>query len=140
MDTNRFFEVRAELEDLARNVLDQKGIAYAQEAVSQDRLANFKRSAKFYGVSPFQVLGIFMAKHLDSLQTWIREASEGGPIPAMVGGETVEGRIVDIRNYLDLLYAMYREATQEEARMMLGDVIHADAARSDVYPSKGRMS
>lgn len=119
MRSDEFFKVRRQLDDLCVKVLDAKGLAYAQEAVSHDRLGNFKRSAEFLGCTPLQVAGIFMMKHMDSLQTWVREASEaarvGGPVPSYVGSEPIEQRFVDLRNYIDLLFAIMVEMRQEES-------------------------
>ena len=120
MNSLDFLHHRANLNDLCETILDTKGLAYSQEAATNDRLGNFKRAAKKYGVSPLVVVGIFLDKHLDSIATWIREANLGAPA-AYVGGEPIEQRIADARNYLDLLYAVYQEILDSEARPLCCD-------------------
>ena len=115
MNNKEFRRCRNKLDALCGIILDMKGPAYAQEAISNDRLGNFKRAAKKYNISPLVVVGIFLDKHMDSIGAWIREANTETPA-ASVGGEPIIQRIADARNYLDLLYAMF----MEEARA--GDV------------------
>ena len=113
MDSVRFREIRQQFSAVCDSILEEKGLTYSQEAVTNDRLGNLKRSATHYGCSPFQVAGIFMQKHMDSVQTWIREASKahrkGEVLPNRVGGEPIVQRLADLRNYVDLLFALVAE-------------------------------
>jgi hypothetical protein len=61
-----------------------KGHDYAGE---EDALSNFKRNADRLGLTPIQVWGVYFHKHLDAIETYVRE---GG-----VASEPIEGRIQD---------------------------------------------
>lgn len=76
-----------------------KGIEYAGK---EDRLLNFKRSAKEAGTHPFKVWLIFFNKHMDAIKSYVRTRK--------VYSEPIEGRIDDAILYLILLKAMVREA------------------------------
>lgn len=108
MRTPEFEQVREKFNALASSILNAKA-TYGQEDVSGDRLDNFKQVAAEYGLSALQVCGVYMEKHNRALQNWIRERSnQDGPITT-IGGEAVEMRLADLRNYVDLLYALYVE-------------------------------
>lgn len=111
MNSEEFLRYRSELDGLCTEILGVKGEAYAHEGTSGDRLGNFWRAARKFDVSPLVVIGIFLSKHLDSIVSWIRESNVDRELPpdSYVGGEHIEQRIADARNYLDLLYAMYCE-------------------------------
>lgn len=75
-----------------------KGADYSGD---EDVLANFKRNAKRLGLTKEQVLGVYMNKHLDAIDTYIRDGN--------IKSEPIEGRISDAIVYLLLLRAMVRE-------------------------------
>jgi hypothetical protein len=76
------------------DLLMSKGAEYAGNHA--DRLANFKRGSARVGVHPLQVLWIYAAKHIDSIETYIRTVSAGGQ-PKL--SEPIEGRFNDLINY-----------------------------------------
>ena len=76
-----------------------KGLEYSGK---EDRLANFKEQAKILGfASPIQVLGVYLNKHLGSINKFIA----GGT----ASSEPIEGRIDDAILYLVLLKALIKE-------------------------------
>lgn len=77
-----------------------KGHDYAGE---EDALSNFKRNAARLGMTPIQVWAIYFYKHLDAIETYVRE---GG-----VASEPIEGRIRDAILYLYLLRGLVSEGT-----------------------------
>ena len=81
-----------------------KGGEYAG---SEDRLANFKRGAQRVGALPDQVLWIYLSKHLDSIETYIKDKVAGTSRPR---SEPITGRIDDAINYLILYKAMVIES------------------------------
>lgn len=81
------------------NLLFSKGKEYASDA---DALSNFKKRALDVGVSPKQIAWIFMAKHLDSIRSFIANG-------VTYSNEPIEGRIADARNYLALLNALIQD-------------------------------
>ncbi len=77
-----------------------KGSEYAN---STDQLDSFKRIGQNQGLLPAQVVMVFVAKHIDSLNYYVRHQGQYTPI------ESVESRIMDVQNYLDLLYGIITE-------------------------------
>jgi cyclopropane fatty-acyl-phospholipid synthase-like methyltransferase len=77
-----------------------KGHDYAGE---EDALSNFKRNADRLGLTPIQVWGVYFHKHLDAIETYVRE----GGVPS----EPIEGRIQDAILYLYLLRGLISEGT-----------------------------
>lgn len=93
-------------------ISDAKGPEYAGQAEAYgtdgvDVLANFKRQAERWGVSPLVVAGIYEGKHQDALETFVRElqkaAGDWAKQFALVRqGEGILSRLDDLRNYADL--------------------------------------
>ena len=84
-------------------VLATKGRDYTQ---GEGRLKNFYRNGERLGIPARQVLGIYLNKHLDAIETFIKRGQ--------VESEPIEGRIVDAVNYLLLLAKMVREEGRAE--------------------------
>lgn len=76
-----------------------KGREYAN---SDDQLANFKRLATRLGLTPAQVLMVYLTKHLDSIDSWVKN-------PHQDLAEPIDGRIDDAILYLILLKAIANE-------------------------------
>lgn len=94
--------VKATMESIHK-LLAVKGGEYAGSA---DRLANFKRGASRVGLTPKQVLWIYAAKHIDSIETYVRNDASGKDY---VLSEPIEGRLDDLINYCLLLKALVAE-------------------------------
>lgn len=86
------------------SILVSKGAEYAG---SEDRLANFKRGAMNTGVEPLTVLHVYMAKHWDSISSYVR-AKQRGENPTL--SEPIVGRFYDLINYAVLAIALIEEA------------------------------
>lgn len=96
-----------------------KGPEYAGSASKygdddQDVLANFKRQGQRWGTSPLLPAGIYAGKHIDSLETFIREVTAPNvDLPAQrriaQRGEGIVSRLDDLRNYCDLLECLLVE-------------------------------
>ena len=82
-----------------------KGVDYAGR---EDKLANFKKRAAASGISPLQVLSIYMGKHLDSIESFIREGK--------LESEPIRGRIIDAINYLSFIEPLASETTLQPAK------------------------
>jgi hypothetical protein len=95
--TNNLLRQSAEL-------LVSKGREYAG---SEDRLGNFKRGAAATGTTPETVALIYLTKHLDSIQTYVRDGRKGS--------EPIQGRIADLLNYVVLLGALICERETNDA-------------------------
>jgi hypothetical protein len=70
------------------------------------RLKNFYRNAEKLGVHARTVLAIYLAKHLDAIETFLRHGQ--------VESEPIDGRICDAINYLLLLAKMIRVERRDD--------------------------
>lgn len=86
--------------DKVRQLGTTKGREYAG---GEDRFGNFNRLAARMGITREQVWQVYFTKHLDSLETYIREKG------AVTATEPIQGRILDAITYLTLLYGMVEE-------------------------------
>jgi len=77
------------------------GNTKGKEYTQGDRLDNFKRLAAELGITPLQVLWIYLKKHLDSIAHYVRTEK--------VLSEPIQGRIKDARVYLSLLRGLIEE-------------------------------
>jgi len=73
-----------------------KGAEYAH---STDQLANFKRLSQRLSLAPERVLLVYLTKHLDAIENYIRN-------PTQDLSEPIESRIDDAILYLCLLKAL----------------------------------
>ena len=80
-----------------------KGKEYAN---GDDRLANFKRQADSLGVSAEVVLQVYMNKHIDAINNYVKRGCED------TGSESIVGRIYDVQNYCDLLLGLIEESKE----------------------------
>lgn len=92
------------------NLLLVKGGEYAG---SEDRLANFKRGQLRTGAHPYQVLWIYLSKHLDSVETFIKDTAAG---IERTRSEPIDGRLDDIINYCLLMKALVKESSQPQGK------------------------
>lgn len=76
-----------------------KGKEYAN---SVSRFANFDRAAEKNGVSRLVVANIFLTKHMDAIDSFIKNGK-------IFSTEGIHGRIVDAITYLTLIDGMIRE-------------------------------
>lgn len=76
-----------------------KGEEYCQQ--DEDALKNFKRNSERLGTDPITVCALYLFKHIDWLENYIKFRQEGT--------EGLESRILDIRLYLALLDALIVE-------------------------------
>jgi len=94
-----FDKFQKELFDEIASVRDAKGKEYAN---SSDRFANFTRLAQRLGISRNQVALVYLAKHMDSIDSYVRNGKS-------FSNETIRSRFVDAINYLTLLAGMIAE-------------------------------
>jgi hypothetical protein len=91
-----------ELNSESRDILLSKGKAYAS---NNDTLANFKRIAERFDISKYIVWGVYFNKHIDSINNAILH----NPTHPKDESEGLKGRIIDAKNYLDILYCLLSE-------------------------------
>ncbi len=68
---------------------------------SDDQNSNFKRLSQKLNLSPETILWVYLTKHLDSIETFIREGK--------VASEPIDSRIIDSVNYLLILHSLINE-------------------------------
>lgn len=98
MTTERLMELREKLDKICGEILEAKGNAYI---CNSDRLSNFKAVSNMLGICPLAVWEVYFLKHLFAVNNYIRDGKEGP--------EGIESNIADLRNYIDLLYAIVNE-------------------------------
>jgi hypothetical protein len=78
-----------------------------------DVLANFKNVASRLGTNPITVLGVYLGKHVDSINTFIKEMDKVQSLEEAINlvyqGEGIVSRLDDARNYLDILECLLWE-------------------------------
>jgi hypothetical protein len=98
-------------------LLTVKGHDYTQgESTGSDdhaRLKNFYRNAAKLGLPARKVLAVYLAKHLDAIETFLKNGQ--------VESEPIEGRICDAVNYLLLLAKMVRVEQREDIIKRIGE-------------------
>src|SRR5574341_1661414 len=107
MNDQEFKQIRKKFNEMGTKELDDRGPSYAEKFDgNEDRLANFKVLAKDIGISPMQVLMIYLKKHMRSIERYVRD-----------GHQTSEGVItnfVGARNYLDLAVALDQDLSRSK--------------------------
>jgi len=101
MKKSRFLELQKKLKTEVEDTFNQKGPAYTGE--SKDCLANFKKMAEKFNVSPLLVWGIYFNKHVDAINSFITNPD------LSQGSEPIETRLIDIINYSYLGHAIIEE-------------------------------
>jgi len=98
MKIEEFKKVRGELNSICEEIQYHKGLAYSGK---EDKLGNFKRIARLLNTTPESVLFVYLMKHIDAIASYVRGE--------YCDSEKIEGRIADVRNYMDLLYGLVKE-------------------------------
>lgn len=104
MDLVTFDRVSAELEAEAKGIQKAKRPAYT--VGNPDVLHNFKSVAQRIGITPEQVLAVYMLKHVDAVVSILAK-------PHLPQAEAIIGRFADNINYLHLGYALVKEREVE---------------------------
>jgi len=105
MTASEYKQMRDEFLKATLELSDNKRIEYTEGNHMDNVLWNFENSAKDVDSTPMKVLVIFLNKHLSSLKSYFRTGKEFS--------ESIEGRIMDIINYLLLLVAMIRSEREK---------------------------
>ena len=100
MNNLEFVTFRDKIIEECCSLSDSKSIEYTQS--SNDKLANFKNIGRRFNIDPLLVAGVYMNKHIDSVNNFIKT----GKMPS---GESLHSRLQDIINYSILMSAIYHE-------------------------------
>jgi hypothetical protein len=104
MNRNELNKIFEETVQECRDILFSKNMEYSK---NENSLENFDSGAKIAEISVLKVWYIYFHKHLNSLETYIREGE-------VFSNESIEGRIYDIINYLIILRALIDRVKKEE--------------------------
>ncbi len=98
MNNEEFRAIITKMDNACNAVLNSGQKEYARDT---DVFANFEKLSLDLGISREQVLWVQAMKHRDGIASYIRGVRSQR--------EDVRGRIIDLINYLRLLYAMVEE-------------------------------
>jgi len=107
MTLKDYTETSTALITLAKQIEDAKRPAYT--IGDADVLANFKRIASRTGLTPGQVLAVYMLKHIDAITAALTN-------PMITQSEELEGRFADALNYVKLAFALLVEQGLADAK------------------------
>lgn len=107
MTNLEFNSLREELLEECCKLSDGKSIEYTQS--SNDKLANFKNIGRRFNIDPLLVAGVYMNKHIDSINNYIKTQK-------MSSGESLRSRFIDIINYSILMIAIEHEKNNSTKR------------------------
>lgn len=110
MQAKQFDKLLAETLESCKDLMVSKGGEYAH---GDDRLDNFKRNAVLLGLTPEEVLSIYLGKHMDAIHTYVKDIRLGRD---RVRGESILGRFDDAINYLILGKALVVEREQQKSK------------------------
>lgn len=103
VNTSQFEALLRATFDTLLTLTRTKGAEYAHDA---DQLANFRRLSDRLGLPAEAVLMVYLTKHLDSVESYIREPRSGL-------SEPIESRIDDAILYLCLLKALIHDSSRQ---------------------------
>lgn len=100
MKIEKFLELTKQLDEDGRALYASKNRDYASD---EHCFANFDFGGHLIGADRYQILAVYLWKHLASIFRFIRDRR--------VDSEPIRGRIIDARNYLAVLNAFVEEDT-----------------------------
>jgi hypothetical protein len=121
MENSEFLNLREQMTKDRFTMCDRKAVGYTEG--NDDRHWNFKQIGEEVGEPPMKVLGVYLLKHIHSLNHYLATGEESG--------EGVAQTIMDIMNYLDLLFAMIQEQSSKYDLTTPGDVGFAEQEKEE---------
>lgn len=106
MNAELYDQITTQLNSLANDIAASKRPDYTQESV--DVLSNFKESARNAGITPLQAWLVHFHKQFSAVARHIAN-------PSSTPSESIESRFCDLKNYIELGYALFREPTLNAA-------------------------
>ena len=119
MDIRRFTTLVAKARARQDQLLKLKGADYT--GGNEDRLNNFKESARALNLTDLEVWAVYFLKHIAAITTYVKDGK--------VQSENIKGRIDDAINYLYLL-----EGLIDDKRAFLFPVTHGKVSAQDIIP------
>jgi len=103
--------------DKGIRIMKTKSIDYAEAG---DRLAEIKETARDVGITPRQVLGVYMNKHYRSLKKWMRGDE--------LKGEPIDEKLCDIQVYSWIAAKLAAEERREKTKPVFGTFPDTDSS------------
>lgn len=99
-----------ELTEVLQKYEKELNVTKGQEytGADEDALLNFKEAARFLGLTPLQVCGVYMYKHLAAIMSYAKNG-------CAFSDESLQGRIADLRLYAALFLALVKEEEDESS-------------------------
>lgn len=110
MNQNIFDSLANELNSHADLIIAAKRPDYTRE--NTDVLANFKETADFCGITPLQAWLVHFYKQFSAVARYVKT-------PTATPSESIDSRFADLRNYLQLGYALHKEEQARQAETHL---------------------
>lgn len=104
MDNKQFNQLIADMRIKQDTILKTKGADYTRQ--NADKLNNFKRLAADLNIHPMIVWAIYAGKHWDAIMSAVKTGK--------TESEPLEGRFIDLQNYLYLGLALYQETDAQD--------------------------
>lgn len=101
MNINDYDKLIVDFRKDGDNQAKKKRIEYTESRGDEDVFANFKETANDINLDALDVLYTFMKKHWSSIVNYIKTGD--------VHSEPIEGRIMDLIQYLELTYGLIME-------------------------------
>jgi len=95
-----------DLNSFADSIVAAKRPDYTRE--NTDVLSNFKETAAFCGITPLQAWLVHFYKQFSAVARFVKN-------PDATPSESLDSRFADMRNYLQLGYAILKEETARQA-------------------------
>jgi len=105
MNAKQYQIMREEFLSETLKLSDNKRIEYTEGHHNSNVLWNFENIAETLDIPPMKVLSVYLLKHTSSVFNYFKDGKEYS--------ESIEGRIMDIINYLLLLVCMIRTYKQK---------------------------
>lgn len=114
MRKDRFQQLLKDTNTEMVRLTSSKGEEYANNESSDtaDQHANFKRLSSELGLTPEQVLSVYLTKHIDAIKSYLRTGREFS--------EPIEGRVDDAILYLILLKGLVIEKRENALKPEMG--------------------
>lgn len=117
-------EFDAIIEETISTIKELSALKGGEYAGDHDRLANFKRNAVSFGVTPELIWGVYAGKHWDAIAQYVNDRQTG---KTRIRMESITGRLDDLILYCILMKGII---TEKEAAPLPGSMIPTGVSQS----------
>lgn len=130
MNQQRFDELLKTFHQYCDDIVQAKRPAYTSQ--DADVLINFKNAARDAGTTPIQAWFVLFNKHISAISSFVKD-------PHCPQAEAMVGRFADAKNYIDLGYALFREAYENSTQAAVAQAM-GETMKDTKSPSSGLTS